>query len=500
MADLQQTLVAAVEAHRAGRLAEAEGLYKQVLAANPRQVDALRLLGLVAQAVGKNDIAAQLIGQALKVDPRSADAWSDLAGVYAQTGRTAQAMEAYRKAIDFRPSFAAARNNLGDLLSRMGRTDEAMACWRETIKVDPNLAEPHYNLGRALFAEGNVEEAIESFRRAIATQPRYAPAHNNLGAVLWAAGKHKEASECFCRALDVNPNYAEAWNNLGSAWESGGKRDDAIECFTKAIRIKPGYAEAHRNLAEALEKKGARHAALKEWEEALRLRPDWEELHYHMAAVKASDAPQPTAPPPGYISRLFDEYADKFDEHLLKTLEYRVPQLLVEAVKRVGQERFDVVVDVGCGTGLCGEQFRPMAGRLIGVDVAPRMIEKSRERGVYDELMVGGLEEALRGRSDVDLIIAGDVLGYVGELSAVFKVVGESLRPGGLLVFSVEKPSAEEGEGLVLRKTRRFAHSRSYMEKLAREVGLDVMEMSDAVIRMDDLRPIDGMIGVMRKA
>lgn len=499
MNGIGQILTAAVEAHRAGKLADAERLYKQVLAADPRQVDALRLLGLVAQAVGKNDIAVQLIGEALKVDSRSADGWNDLAGVYSQMGKTGEALEAYRKAIDFRPHFAAARNNLGDLLSRMGRTQEAVASWREAIKLDPQLAEPHYNIGRALFVQGKVDEAVESYKRAIAAQPRYAPAHNNLGAVLWAAGKHKEASECFCRALDANPNYAEAWNNLGSAWESGGKRDDAIECFTKAIRLRPGYAEAHRNLGEALEKKGARQAAIKEWEEALRLRPDWEELHYHMAAVKASNAPQPTAPPSGYISRLFDEYADKFDEHLLKTLEYRVPQLLVEAVKRTGREKFDVVVDAGCGTGLCGEKFRPMAGRLTGVDLAPRMIEKSRQRGVYDELMVGGLEDALRGRSDVDLIVAGDVLGYVGELAGMFKAVAESMRAEGLFIFSVEKTTAEEGEGFVLRRTRRFAHSRNYIEKLAGDVGLEAMEMSDAVIRTDDRRPIDGIIGVMRK-
>ena len=499
MNDVNQTLQSAVEAHRAGKLAQAERLYKQILAVDPRHVDALRLLGLVAQAVGKNDVAVELIGQALKVDQRSAEAWNDLAGVYAETGKTAEAMEGYRKAIGFRPHFGAARNNLGDLLSKMGRTEEAMACWREAIKFDPTLAEPHHNIGRALFAQGKMDEAVESYKRAIAAQPRYAPAHNNLGAVLWRAGRHKEASECFCRAIDINPNYAEAWNNLGSGWEFAGKRDDAIECFSKAVRIRPGYAEAHLNLAEALEKKGARLAAIKEWEEALRLRPDWKELHYHMAAVKATDAPQPTAPPAGYIATLFDEYADKFDEHLLKTLEYRVPQLLVEAVKRAGREKFDVVVDVGCGTGLCGEKFRPMAGRLIGVDLAPRMIKKSRERGVYDELTVGALEDALRRRNDVELIVAGDVLGYVGELSEVFRAVGASMRQGGLFIFSVEKPTAEEGEGLVLRRTRRFAHSRGYLEKLASDVGLDVVEMSDAVIRMDDLRPIDGIIGVMRK-
>ncbi len=272
-----------------------------------------------------------------------------------------------------------------------------------------------------------------------------------------------------------------------------------MECWSKAIRLRPDYAEAHKNLGVALEKKGERAAAIKEWEEALKLRPGWEEPAYYLAAAKATNAPTPTGPPAEYVAKLFDEYADKFDQHLLETLEYRVPDLLVEAVKRTGREKFDLVVDIGCGTGLCGEKFRPMAGRLIGIDLAPRMIEKSRERGIYDELMVGGLEEALSGRTDVDLILAGDVLGYVGELSGVFKAAPAAMRQGAYFVFSVERPTQEEGEGLVLRKTRRFAHSRGYLKKLANDVGLEVVEMSDAVIRMDDKRPIDGMIGVMRK-
>jgi predicted TPR repeat methyltransferase len=229
------------------------------------------------------------------------------------------------------------------------------------------------------------------------------------------------------------------------------------------------------------------------------LRPDWEDLKFHLAAVRASDAPQPTVPPPSYIISLFDGYAEQFDQHLVKTLEYRVPQHLLEAAKRTGRERFDLVVDAGCGTGLCGEAFRPIAGRLVGVDVAPKMIEKSRQRGVYDELMVGRLEEALRGRSEVELVLAGDVLNYVGDLGGVFAAVGAALRREGYFLFSIEKPTAEEGEGLILRPTRRYAHSRDYIERLAHDTGMELVETTDAVIRMDYGRPLEGYIGVVRK-
>jgi predicted TPR repeat methyltransferase len=499
MGNVLETLQAAVETHRAGKLAEAEKLYKQVLAADQNQVDAWRLLGVIATQVGKFEVAAQLIGRAVQICPDLPEAWSDMGAAMMGLGKLEEAKAAYEKAVALRPTFAAARANLGEVLGKMGRVDEAMAQWRAAARNDPKLPEPHYNIGGMLFAQGKVEEAIKAFEAAIAADPKFTPAHNNLGAVLWSQGKRKEASECFCRAVEINPNYPEAWNNLGSVWDEGGKKEEALECWSNAIRLRPTYAEAHKNLGVALEKKGARAAAIKEWEEALRLRPDWEEPAYYLAAVKATAAPTPTGSPPAYVAKLFDEYADKFDQHLLGMLEYRVPDLLVEAVRRTEREKFDIVMDLGCGTGLCGEKARPMAGRLIGVDLARRMIEKATAKGVYDELMVGGLEEALRGRGDIDLILAGDVLGYVGELSALFKTAAAAMRQGGYFAFSIEKPTEEEGEGYVLRKTRRFAHSRGYIEQVARDAGLEMVEMSDAILRVDEKKPIEGMICVLRR-
>jgi predicted TPR repeat methyltransferase len=414
-------------------------------------------------------------------------------------GKLEDAKVAYEKAIGIRPNFAAAQANLGEVLGKLGRADEAMACWREAARSDPKLPEPHYNMGGMFFAQGKLPEAIQAFEAAIGADSNFAPAHNNLGAVLWSEGKRKEASECFCRAVTINPNYAEAWNNLGSVWDEGGKHEEAMECWGKAILIRPDYAEAHKNLGVALEKKGARAEAIKEWEAALRLRPGWEEPAYYLAAAKAMKGPTPKAPPADYVAKLFDEYADKFDEHLLRTLEYRVPDLLLEVVKRTGRERFDVVMDLGCGTGLCGEKFRGMAGRLIGIDLSPRMIEKSRARGVYDELIVGGLEEGLRGLANIDLVLAADVLGYVGELSGVFQAAVTAMRHDGYFLFSVEKPTKEEGEGFILRKTRRFAHSRGYVQQVAHESGLEVVEMTEAILRMDEKRPIEGMIFALRK-
>jgi len=494
---VQQTLQNAVAHHRAGKLAEAESLYRQVLRTDPKNADALRLLGLISAARGNAPEAEQLIRQALKIAPRSADAWNDLAGVYAQTAKTEPALEAFRKAIDANPNHAGARNNLGDLLNQLGRSEEAFKCWEETIRINPNIPEPHYNIGRHFFAQGKLEAAAQCYHRALKARPDYAPAYNNLGVVHWTAGRRDEAAAAFATAVRINPGYVEAWNNLGSVYDEVRQLDKAIECWKRAIALRPDYADAHKNLGVALEKKGDRAAAIHHWEQALRLRPKWDEPQYYLAAARGEKTLDKA--PPQYVVKLFDEYADKFDEHLLSTLEYRVPELLLEAIRRSGRARFDVVMDLGCGTGLCGERFRSISGRLSGVDLSPRMIEKARARGIYDELIVGGLEEALAGRSDMDLILAGDVLGYVGELGALFKSIASGLRHGGYFAFSVEKPSEEETGDLVLRKSRRFAHSRRYVEQTASAAGLQAMELSEAMLRMDEKMPIMGMICLLRK-
>ena len=497
----QQSLNSGVDAHRAGKLADAERFYKQVLAAEPNHPDAWRLLGVIATQVGKFDVAVQLISRSAQIQPNIPEVWADLGAALLGLGKSDEAKTAYEKALAIRPTFAPARSNLGDVFSKLGDVEQAMAHWQEAARVDPKLPEPVYNIGRALYTQGKADEAFKAFQATIAIDPNYAPAHNNLGVVYWSQNKRKEASECFCRAVNINPNYAEAWNNLGLAWDGAGKHDEALGCWRRAVSIRPNYAEAHNNLALTLEKKGNRDEAIREWEQCLRLRPGWKEVEYYLAVARNTQAGAPSSPPPEYVSNLFNQYADNFDQHMTQTLEYRAPQLLFEAAQRLGREKFDLVIDLGCGTGLCGEKFRPMANHLIGVDLSQRMIDKSRERGIYDELLVGDLDSALSGRvAQLDLVLAGDVLGYVGELGALFKTIAAAMKQDASFLFSVEKPTEEEGEGLILRKSRRFAHSRSYLQQRAADAALEIVEITEAVLRMDYNKPIHGLICTLKKA
>jgi predicted TPR repeat methyltransferase len=125
------------------------------------------------------------------------------------------------------------------------------------------------------------------------------------------------------------------------------------------------------------------------------------------------------------------------------------------------------------------------------------MIDKARERNIYDDLLVGDLHEVLHSRrGDVDLVLGADVFGYVGDLSAVLTAAAAAMAPGALIAFSVEKHDGPED--FILRESRRFAHSRRYIEHMLKEKAIELVEVTEAVLRKDGRERIVGLIVVGR--
>jgi len=179
-------------------------------------------------------------------------------------------------------------------------------------------------------------------------------------------------------------------------------------------------------------------------------------------------------------------------------LEYKVPQYLKTAVSAALDEENNSldILDLGCGTGLCGPLFRPQAKKLVGVDLAPGMLEQAAELGVYDRLITGDISSVLRNsKSAYDVVLAADVFIYVGELERVFEAVERALKPGGLFAFSVE--SGNDGDGYSLLATGRYAHSVSYIKTVAAATGLREVNMDAKVLRIDRGTPINGHIFVL---
>lgn len=303
----------AVQHHQAGNLPQAEQLYQQVLQQEPRHVDALHMLGLLAHGVGRPDVACDYISRAVRVRPDFAEARCNLGTVLQQLGRLDEAVASWREALRLKPQFAEAHSNLGMALMERGRLAEAAASLRQAVEIKPHYAEAHNNLGNVLQQQKKFVEALACYQQALLLKPDYADALMNIGTTLQEQGKFAEAVvygeqalrlrpdysqarfnlglallgqqrsvEAIAqlqRAIELQPNHPQACFGLGLAYQEGGRLDEAETWYRRALQLKGDYAEAHHNLGFLLVLQGRPVAALASLREALRLRPDFAEAH-----------------------------------------------------------------------------------------------------------------------------------------------------------------------------------------------------------------------------
>jgi protein O-GlcNAc transferase len=268
--DLLQT---AMRLHQMGQLNEADRLYRQILQFDPRNADALHLLGLVAHQTGRSELAVQMMTDAIGIEGAQPIYHNNLGEAYRTLGRTAEAHASYLRAIWFDPAFAAAHYNLGLLLSASQPAD-ARRHYEEAVRLQPGLAVAHNNLGNVLRVLGKPAEAIEAYRRAIACRPDYADAMGNLGAVLVELERYPEAIEQLEHAARLLPDAAAVHFNLGNAHKAAQEWEAAQRCYEEALRWQPEFDEARCNLANALRIRGETDRAKAEYQKVLARDPD----------------------------------------------------------------------------------------------------------------------------------------------------------------------------------------------------------------------------------
>lgn len=227
----------AIRHHQAGRLIEAEHLYRQILATDPRHADTLHLLGVAAYQGERFDIAIELIGKALALRPAFPEALNNLGNVLVSRARLDDAAASYRKALRLRPDYPEARANLANVLMQQGKLEEAARCYRSTLGLRPNDGEALLNLGNILGDLGKPDEAIACYRKALVVRPDLADAHNNLGITLYGLSRLDEAIASYRRALDIRPDFVMALNNLASALLARGKPEDAFDVARRSLHI-----------------------------------------------------------------------------------------------------------------------------------------------------------------------------------------------------------------------------------------------------------------------
>jgi predicted O-linked N-acetylglucosamine transferase (SPINDLY family) len=232
-------LAQALSLHQAGRLGEAEILYKQILAMDGSHVNALTYLGTIHLQRGNRQECIRLIGRSLEIDPNQPNAYVNQGNALKDLKRLAEALASYDRAIALKPDFAQAYCNRGNALQDLKRLDEALASYDRAIALKPDFTQVYYNRGNVLQDLRRPDEALASFDRLIALKPDFAQAHCNRGIVLQDLQRLDEALASYDRAIALKPDFAQAYFNRGNALQDLKRNDEAVASYARAIAIKP---------------------------------------------------------------------------------------------------------------------------------------------------------------------------------------------------------------------------------------------------------------------
>ena len=270
----------------------------------------------------------------------------------------------------------------------------------------------------------------------------------------------------------------------------------AFDLLQSLVDRVPNWAWGWYKLGEVAHVLGRMDVAQTSWERVIAL--DDTDPYGAGAMLNLMGVRDDDQMPAHFIETLFDQYADSFDTSLVQKLEYTVPERLGVAVSELHPDRFKATLDLGCGTGLAGAVFRPVSDHLSGVDLSQGMLRQAQKRGIYDTLSKADvLQLPLLDRPVFDLVIAADVFIYLGALDTTVAWVFAALQENGIFAFTVE--STQDHDAFALRPTRRYAHSRHYVENVLFHSGFAILTLTETVLRKDRGEDVLGYLVIAQK-
>ena len=288
--DVEQVFGRAIGFHQSRQLAQAEALYRQVLAAVPDHLDGLNLLGVLALQTGRSELAVELIGKAIALNDKVPDFHNNIGEAFRRLGRLDHAIEHFIKAIDLEPAFGEALQNLGNVLNTQGRLEEAAEIYSRMLRLKPDSVPAHRGLANIRRREGRLDEAVKHLQQAVKFAPGSAQTHNDLGIALREHGRLHDAVDHFQRALSLDQDFAEAHSNLGNALRERGELDAAAAHLAKALELKPNFPAALHNLALVDLAAGRHRQAMGQILQALKFQEDKETKALFVRCVKEAPA------------------------------------------------------------------------------------------------------------------------------------------------------------------------------------------------------------------
>lgn len=468
--------------------------------ANPAPATAILIRGHTARAAGDLIAARQFYRAAICEEAQLAEAHAALGDVLVEMGAATEAATAFAHAAGLEPDTPRHRLAWAEALITAGMAVEAIPLLRQVLAQRPDSAAAHRGLLHALSQSGTLDAAIFHGREALALDGGDPDTAHALAKLLHRTGATVAAAELLQPLLYRFPDHTPLRFTLAELWWELGESAKARHLLHPLLELElteENEAATRLTVDEECDAPAPTHA------------PPPARTSSARALWDRIEAEDRATLPPAYVRSLFNQYADRFDHELTTTLNYQAPALLRDAIVALDQSSgvqsagtFPAaasrdIYDLGCGTGLAGILFRPLARWLGGVDLSPGMLAKARTRALYDVLEEDDLCAGLaRYPHALDLIIAADVLVYLGDLAPVFQAVATALRPNGRFAATVEQSLEAD---YICGAHRRFAHSAPYLTRTLAAAGLHLYQIHEVVLRTEKRQPVTGLLFVAGK-
>lgn len=500
------TLELAAQYLNQGKLLKAESICREILNQNNNDADCLNFLSFILSRKSAFIDAIQCLEKAINIQPNNYLFHNNISNLYSRISNYNKAKLHLYQALKISPNYAEGYNNLGNIYYKQNILDKAISYFEKSIRLDPNSINAHINLANALSVDNKYDRAISHYEKALEIAPNNVTVLQNLSMVYVEKNITNKAIKTLEKLLTIYKEHNkeneipnEIYIHLAESYLNEGVNDKAKPIYTKAIKLNPNTEFLHHNYAVLLLRENDYTNALYNFKEALRLNPNNKTAKHMINAIEGKNLSSSASKE--YVNDLFDQYASYYNKHVTEKLDYKVPSILrsmvAEYIKLTDKKLH--VLDIGCGTGLCGPYFRDMAFNFIGVDLSYNMLLVAKTLKAYDLLLKQDINQCIPGENQeyFDYIIAADVFVYLGDLENIFKKCCSALKSGGKLVFSIENLNSENTYSLA--KSGRYCHSLKYINNLCSTLNFKKLSCKEVTLRFNDNSPIQGTCIVIEK-
>ena len=508
-----------IAAHQKKEL-EALNYFFKALQEDPKDFSIYNHIGNVYRRQQEEAKACHYYQKAIDIHPAYVEAHHNLAQLYAKQENSDLALQHYQKALNLAPDSISLHFHLGLLFLKNHQYDYAKIQFQNVLALDANHSEAQFHLGTLALNQDDLTVAEQYFQSVLTEHPEHSYALNNAGIIALKREQNQLAINLFTKALQFNPEdeairnnlaavfmhhdrYENAWvhyeqlliksphcleylYNGGVAQMILGALDKATKLFLHLLDQHPHHVAALTNLAAIYKRNNETACSLEYLERALKLSPQDPSLQFMYHAFNGGSKTEQGCPT--YVKHLFNNYALYYDSHLQRNLRYTIPAAIAKQLHCIQPLAHHQTLDLGCGTGLTGIVLREASDYLIGVDISAKMLNQAKNKGIYDNLVESEIIEFLKQETrKYSLIVAGDVLPYLGDLEICFKEIKTRLNSGGLLIFTIEDGAEYP---YTLQPTARFTHHPNYIALLCQQVGFEIQEKGSSIGRYQDAEPV----------